>query len=65
VIRVELEDAELDFIATVLGALPTQQTMQANMLHLIPKLGHQAQQENQRRAAEAQAAAAGVEQALS
>lgn len=33
---------ELDFIATVLGALPTAQTMQHGMLHLIPKLQVQA-----------------------
>jgi len=64
VIRIELEDAELDFIGNLLGQLPTATTVQANMLHLIPKLQAQAQQENVRRAQEAQLAAAGVEQAL-
>jgi hypothetical protein len=65
VIRIELGDAELDFIGTVLGQLPTATTAQAGMLHLIPKLQQQAQQENARRAAEAQTAAKGVEEALS
>jgi hypothetical protein len=64
-IRIELEDAELDFIGNLLGQVPTATTVQAGMLHLIPKLQQQAQQENVRRAAEAQAAAQGVEEALS
>ena len=64
-IRLELEDREVDFIATVLGALPTHQTMQAQMLHLIPKIGEQAQASIQREKQEAALAAMGVEQALS
>jgi hypothetical protein len=65
VIRIELEDTELDFIANLLAQVPTGNSVQAGMTHLIPKLAAQAQQENQRRAEEARLAAAGVDQALS
>jgi hypothetical protein len=43
--RIELEDRELDFIGTVLGAVPTIQTAQAGMLHLLPKLQAQANEQ--------------------
>ncbi len=41
--RLELEDREVDFIVSLLGQLPMAQTLQAQMVHLIPKIVQQAQ----------------------
>jgi hypothetical protein len=63
--RLELEVNEVDFIANVLGQVPTMTTVQAGMAHLIPKIVKQMQESAQREQQEAALAAAGVEQALS
>jgi hypothetical protein len=64
VIRLDLEDREVDFIASILSQVPTGTSVQAGMAHLLPKIGQQAQESVMREKQEAALAAAGVEQAL-
>jgi len=52
VIRLEVELAELDFIANLLAQVPTGTSVQQNMTHLLPKLAGQATEWMQREKAE-------------
>jgi hypothetical protein len=63
VIRLDLELTEVDFIANLLAAVPTGQTVQANMMHLLPKIAAQAQESVEREKAELTLGQLGIEQA--
>jgi hypothetical protein len=41
----ELEDKEVDFIATLIAQVPTGTSVQQNMIHLLPKIVSQANQQ--------------------
>jgi len=52
VIQLRLELAEVDFIANLLAQVPTGNTVQAGMTHLLPKIAGQAQESMEREKAE-------------
>jgi len=63
-IHLELEDREVDFIANVLSSVPTGQSVQAGMTHLLPKLAEQAQESLERERVAAAEVVVGIEQAI-
>lgn len=62
-IRLEVELAELDFIANILAQVTTGNTVQAGMTHLLPKLAEQATAWMKREKDEETLGQLGIEQA--